>query len=73
MQNAGTERAKGVRKRPVGGGKWRENAKKILNSGNEPKDLLNTQDLAFFGAKNELNFEFKNVRIKAKKQVSGVR
>ena len=27
---------------------------KILNRGNELKDLLNTQDLAFFGAKNEL-------------------
>ena len=28
--------------------------KKILNRGNELKDLLNTQDLALFGAKNEL-------------------
>jgi hypothetical protein len=31
----------------------RTNAKKILNRGNKPKDLLKTQDLAVFGAKNE--------------------
>jgi hypothetical protein len=29
-------------------------SKKILNRGNEPKDLLETQHLAVFGAKNEL-------------------
>jgi hypothetical protein len=28
-------------------------SKKILNRGNEPKDLLKTHDLSFFGAKNE--------------------
>jgi hypothetical protein len=53
MQSAGRERGKEVRKRPAGDGKRHENAKKILNRGNEPKDLLKTQHLAFFGAKNE--------------------
>jgi hypothetical protein len=53
MQSAGTERANGIRKRPAGSGKWQENAKKILNSGNKPKDLLKTRHLAFFGAKNK--------------------
>jgi hypothetical protein len=38
---------------PQGGAKRQENAKKILNRGNEPKDLLKTQHLAFFRAKNE--------------------
>jgi hypothetical protein len=42
-----------MRKRPAGGAKRQESAKKILNRGNEPKDLLKTHDLAFFGAKNE--------------------
>jgi hypothetical protein len=31
----------------------------MLNSGNELKDLLQTKDLAVFGAKNELVFERK--------------
>jgi hypothetical protein len=31
-----------------------KNAKKILNRGNEAKDLLKTKELAFSGAKNEL-------------------
>jgi hypothetical protein len=34
-----------------------KNRKKMLNSGNELKDLLQTKDLAIFGAKNELVFE----------------
>jgi hypothetical protein len=54
MESADAERGKEVRKRPAGGGRWQENAKKILNGGNEPKELLKTQHLAFFGAKNEL-------------------
>jgi hypothetical protein len=37
------------RKQEVG-----KNAKKILNRGNEPKDLLKTKELAFSDAKNEL-------------------
>jgi hypothetical protein len=48
MEGAGTERGKGIGKRPARGGKWQENAKKILNRGNEPKDLLEAQDLACF-------------------------
>jgi dsDNA-binding SOS-regulon protein len=36
------------------GRKTARNAEKMLNSGNELKDLLETQHLAFFGAKNEL-------------------
>jgi len=54
MESAGRERGKEVRKRPAGGAKRQGNAKKILNRGNEPTDLLKKQDLAFFGAKNEL-------------------
>jgi hypothetical protein len=36
------------------GPKRQENTKKILNRGNELKDLLQTQGLTVFGAKNEL-------------------
>ena len=53
MESAGRERGKGIRKRPAEGGKRSENAKKILNRGNEPKDLLKSRHLALFGAKNE--------------------
>jgi hypothetical protein len=48
MESAGRERGKEIRKRPARGGKRQGNAKKILNRGNEPKDLLKTQDLAVF-------------------------
>jgi len=41
------------------GGKRRGKRKKILNSGNEPKDLLKRKELAFFWAKNELGFDAK--------------
>ena len=34
-----------------------EKAEKILNSGNEPKDLLKRKELSFSGAQNELVFE----------------
>jgi hypothetical protein len=53
MESATRERGKEMRKRPAEGGKRQENAKKILNRGNEPKDLLKIQHLAIFAAKNE--------------------
>jgi hypothetical protein len=53
MLSAGRERGNGIRKQPAGGAKLSENGKKILNRGNEPKDLLKPKDLADFGAKNE--------------------
>ena len=54
MKSAGRERGKKVRKRQASGAGRQGIAKKILNRGNEPKDLLKTHDLAFFRAKNEL-------------------
>ena len=48
---------KEVRNRPGGGRESAKNAKKILNRGNELKDLLKAKELAFSGAKNELFFE----------------
>ena len=54
MENSGTKGAKGIQNRRGGGGEPFGNAKKILNRGNEPKDVLETQHLAVFGAKNEL-------------------
>jgi len=66
--------------RPAGNGKWQENAKKILNRGNKPKDLLKTNDLADFRAKNKpktnpkkLDFYHKKCKSKRKKQDLGVR
>ena len=56
----------GVRSRPGGGGKWVENRKKILNSGNEPKNILKAKELAFSGAQNELFFERKKAQSKRK-------
>jgi hypothetical protein len=41
-----------------------ENTKKILNRGNELKDLLQMQKLAVFRVKNELNFERKKCKTK---------
>jgi hypothetical protein len=66
MESAGRERGKEIRKWPAEGGKWQENARKILNRGNEPKDLLKTQHLAFLGAENEPNFECRRSRSKRK-------
>jgi hypothetical protein len=40
-------------------GRMRGKQKKILNRGNEPKDLLMEKELAFFSGKNELVFECK--------------
>jgi hypothetical protein len=54
MERAGRKRGKEIRKRPAGGAKGQQTAKKMLNRGNELNDLLETQDLASFGAKNEL-------------------
>ena len=67
MRRLASERAKGVANRRGGRGKCVENRKKILNSGNEPKNVLKTNGLAFSGAKNELVFEGKRTQIKAKK------
>ena len=48
-------------------GKKARKLKKILNSGNEPKDLLQRKELAFFGAKNELVFECKRTQKRGQK------
>jgi hypothetical protein len=48
MESVGKDAGKGIRKRPAGSGKRHENAKKMLNRGNELKDLLETKDLAYF-------------------------
>jgi hypothetical protein len=48
MESIGRGRGKGIRKRPAKSGKRHENAKKMLNRGNELKDLLETKDLAYF-------------------------
>jgi hypothetical protein len=55
MTKAPADRSQGVPNRPAGGGKWAQNAKKILNRGNEPKNLLKATELAFLGAQNEPN------------------
>jgi hypothetical protein len=54
MRQLVSQRGKGFADRRGGRGNRVENRKKILNRGNEPKDLLKKQDLAFFRAKNEL-------------------
>ncbi len=54
MLDAPPHRLQGVPNRPPGCGRRAQKAKKILNRRNEPKDLLETQHLAVFGAKNEL-------------------
>jgi|SRR5271157_2843387 len=66
MGNAATECAQGVRNRPLEGGELARNTKKILNSGNEPKNVLTTKGLSFSGPKNELVFEGKRTEIKPK-------
>jgi hypothetical protein len=57
MSKLASESGKDVQDRPGGGRKSAKNAKKILNRGNEPKDLLKTKELASSGAENELFFE----------------
>jgi hypothetical protein len=66
MEKAATERADGVRRWSAADGKWAENGKKMLFRGNEPKDLLKTKDLAFFGAQNELVFGAKRTVLSKK-------
>jgi hypothetical protein len=46
--------------------KKRGKGKKILNRGNEPKDLLQAKELAVFGAKNELVFQCKRTQFELK-------
>jgi len=57
MTNARAARSQGVPNRAAGGGKSAQNAKKILNRGNEAKNILETNELAFSGAQNEPNFQ----------------
>jgi hypothetical protein len=75
MKSTGRECGKKVGRRPAEGGEWQENAKKILNRGNELKDLLKTKDLAVFGARNELKtnsvFSAKRARSRRKSELSG--
>ena len=66
MRILASERGKGVRNRPGGGGKCVENRKKILNRGNEPKNMLKVKALAFSATQNELVFERKNAQTKRK-------
>ena len=73
MEHGATARAQGVPNRRGGRGKCVENRKKILNSGNEPKNMLKTQELSFSGAKNELVFEGKRTQIKAKNMAKNAR
>src|SRR5208337_1308464 len=49
------------------GGKRQGNGKKMLFLRNEPTDLVQTRDLAFSNAKNELVFERKKGQTKPKK------
>jgi hypothetical protein len=57
MEKADTERVHEVRRWSAGNAEWAENGKKMLFRGNELKDLLETKELAFLGAQNELVFE----------------
>jgi hypothetical protein len=66
MRKIGSERGKQVANRRGGGGKWVKNREKILNRGNEPKNVLKTQELACSGAENELAFERKKAQTKRK-------
>jgi hypothetical protein len=56
MRKLARERGKEVRNRPGGGGKWGENKKKILNRGNEAKNPLKAQELAFLRGQNGVVF-----------------
>jgi hypothetical protein len=47
MINTPADRSQGVLNRAAGGRKSAQNAKKILNRGNEPKNLLKVKGLAF--------------------------
>jgi hypothetical protein len=67
MESAGRERGKEIGKQHTGGPKRQDNAKKMLNRGNELKDLLKTQHLASSEAKNELKTNWIFARKKRKK------
>jgi hypothetical protein len=69
MRRLASERGKQLANRRGGGGKCVENGKKILNSGNEPKNILKAKELAPSGAKNELVFKCKRTPIEPKKAV----
>jgi hypothetical protein len=56
MRKLARERGKGLTDGRGGEGKYVENRKKILNSGNEPKNILKAKELVFSGAQNELVF-----------------
>jgi hypothetical protein len=66
MRKLASERGKQVANRRGGGGKCVENRKKILNRGNEPKNVLKGKELTLSGAKNELVFERKKGQSKRK-------
>jgi hypothetical protein len=59
MRKLASERGKQVANRRGGVQKCVENRKKILNRGNEPKNMLKAKELAFSRAQNELVFERK--------------
>jgi hypothetical protein len=59
MLKAPRHRFQGLLNRPPGCGRLAQNPKKILNKGNELKDLLKTQGLAFSGSQNEPLFSAK--------------
>src|SRR5208337_282297 len=75
MLKAPPSRLEGALNRRRDCGRLQRKSKKILNRGNEPKDLLETQHLAVFGAKNELktNSILSPRRAGFRCQVSGVR
>jgi predicted molibdopterin-dependent oxidoreductase YjgC len=54
VESAGREHGKEIRKAARRGRKMATKCKKMLNRGNKLKDLLKTQDLAVFRAKNKL-------------------
>jgi len=60
MEKAATERADGVRSRSADGGKWAENAKKMLFRGNEAKNLLKKRSWLFQGLKTNCFLSAKN-------------
>jgi hypothetical protein len=66
MRKLASERGKGVRNRPGSSRKSARNAKKILNRGNEAKNMLKAKELTFSGAQNELVFERKKAQSKRK-------
>jgi len=59
MGKLATERRPGVAKWRGAASEGSENAKKMLNSGNELKDSLKIKDLAHFKTQNELLLEHK--------------